>query len=43
MTALVVHMSSRWNYFPFTNYVSADRAAKTITQAVKLCGGTLAN
>ena len=43
MTALVVHMSSRYNYFPFTNSVSAGRAAETITQAVKLCGGHLAN
>ena len=43
MTALVVHMSSRRNYFPFTNSVSADRAAETIGQAVKLCGGHLAN
>jgi hypothetical protein len=43
MTALVVHMSSRWNYFPFTNSVSASRAAKTIDQAVQLCGGRLAN
>jgi len=43
MTALVVHMSSRRNYFPFTNSVSAERAAETIGQAVRLCGGHLAN
>jgi hypothetical protein len=43
MTALVVHMSSRRNYFPFTNSVAADRAAETIGQAVRLCGGRLAN
>ncbi len=43
ITAVVVHMSSRWNYFPFTNSVSADRAAKTVTDAVGLCGGHLAN
>ncbi len=43
MTALVVHMSSQWNYFPFTNSVSAERAAGTISQAVRLCGGHLAN
>ena len=43
ITALVVHMSSRWNYFPFTNTGSAHRAAETIGQAVRLCGGHLAN
>jgi hypothetical protein len=43
MTALVVHMSSRRNYFPFANSNSANRAAKTIDQAVQLCGGHLAN
>jgi TIR domain len=43
MTALVIHMSSRWNYFPFANSASAGRAAKTIDQAVQLCGGRLAN
>jgi hypothetical protein len=43
MTALVVHMSSRRNYFPFANSSSANRAAKTIDQAVQLCGGHLAN
>jgi hypothetical protein len=43
MTALVVHMSSRRNYFPFTNSVSAERAAETIGHAVRLCGGHLAN
>ena len=43
ITAVVVHMSSRWNYFPFTNSVSAERAAETIGQAVRLCGGHLAN
>jgi hypothetical protein len=43
MTALVIHMSSRRNYFPFANSSSAGRAAKTIDQAVQLCGGHLAN
>jgi hypothetical protein len=43
MTALVIHMSSRWNYFPFASSASAERAAKTIGQAVQLCGGHLAN
>lgn len=43
MTALVVRMSSRQNYFSFTNSVSANRAAETLTQAVKLCGGAIAN
>lgn len=43
ITALVVNMSSRRNYFPFKSSGSAGRAAKTITQAVKLCGGTIAN
>jgi hypothetical protein len=43
MTALVVHMSSRRNYFPFTNSASANRAASTLRQAVKLCGGQAGN
>jgi hypothetical protein len=43
MTALVIHMSSRRNYFPFANSVSANRAASTLIRAVKLCGGHLAN
>jgi len=43
MTALVVHMSSRRNYFPFAKSASASRAAKTLVQAVKLCGGQLGN
>jgi len=43
MTALVVHMSSRRNYFPFTNSASANRAASTLRQAVKLCGGQVGN
>jgi hypothetical protein len=43
ITALVVRMSSRWNYFPFTNGAAADRAAATVKQAVKLCGGNIAN
>jgi hypothetical protein len=43
MTALVVHMSSRRNYFPFTSRVSASRAAATLKQAVELCGGKTAN
>ena len=43
ITALVVHMSSRRNYFPFTKSASANRAAATLAQAVKLCGGQLGN
>jgi hypothetical protein len=43
MTALVVHMSSRRNYFPFAKSASANRAAATLAQAVKLCGGQLGN
>jgi len=43
MTALVVHMPSWVNELPFTNKVSADRAAKAVSQAVRLCGGRLAN
>jgi hypothetical protein len=43
LTALVVHMPSWVNGFPFKDGASADRAAKTVTQAVRLCGGHLAN
>jgi TIR domain len=43
LTALVVHMPSWVNGFPFKDSASADRAAKTVTQAVRLCGGHLAN
>jgi TIR domain-containing protein len=43
MTALVVKMSSRRNYFPFANGIAAGRAAQTIDQAVQLCGGTVTN
>jgi len=41
--ALVVHRASVYNGFPFTDATLADRAAQSITQAVKLCGGHLAN
>jgi hypothetical protein len=43
LTALVVHMPSWVNGFPFKDSASADRAAKNVTQAVRLCGGHLAN
>jgi hypothetical protein len=43
LTALVVQMPSWFNEFPFTNKASADRAAEAVTQAVRLCGGHLAN
>jgi hypothetical protein len=41
--ALVVRRASINNGFPFTDATLANRAAQSITQAVKLCGGTLAN
>jgi hypothetical protein len=43
LTALVVQMPSWFNELPFTNEASADRAAKAVSQAVRLCGGHLAN
>jgi len=43
VTALVVRRASIYNGFPFTDATLADRAAQSITQAVKLCGGHLAN
>jgi len=43
VSALVVRRSSIYNGFPFTDATLANRAAQSITQAVKLCGGHLAN
>jgi hypothetical protein len=43
VTALVVRRASIYNGFPFTDASLANRAAQSITQAVKLCGGHLAN
>jgi hypothetical protein len=43
VAALVVRRASIYNGFPFTDATLANRAAQSITQAVKLCGGTLAN
>jgi len=43
MTALVVRRASVYNAFPFTDIGSANRFASTVKQAVKLCGGHLAN
>jgi hypothetical protein len=39
----VVRRAPIYNGFPFTDANLANRAAQSITQAVKLCGGTLAN
>jgi hypothetical protein len=43
VSALVVRRASIYNGFPFTDATLANRAAQTITQAVKLCGGHPAN
>ncbi len=43
LTALVIHMPRWVNELPFKDSASADRTAKTVTQAVRLCGGHLAN
>jgi hypothetical protein len=43
ITTLVVHSQSWVNPLPFTDSGSAYRAAKTVTEAVRLCGGHLAN
>ena len=43
LTALVIHMPSWVNELPFKDKASADRTAKTVTEAVRLCGGHLAN
>jgi hypothetical protein len=43
VTALVVRRASIYNGFPFTDANLANHAAQSITQAVKLCGGHLAN
>ncbi|MGA9063628.1 MAG: toll/interleukin-1 receptor domain-containing protein [Terracidiphilus sp.] len=43
ITTLVVHTPSWVNPLTFTDSGSAYRAAKTVTEAVRLCGGTLAN
>jgi hypothetical protein len=43
ITTLVVHTPSWVNPLPFTDSGSAYRAAKTVTEAVRLCGGHLAN
>jgi len=43
VTVLVVHRASVYNGFPFTSATLANRAAQSITQAVKLCGGHPAN
>jgi hypothetical protein len=43
ITSLVIHASGSINEFAFTDRGSAERAAKSISQAVNLCGGHLAN
>jgi hypothetical protein len=43
MTALVIRRPSVYNAFPFPDLGSANRFANTVRQAVKLCGGHLAN
>ncbi len=43
VTALVVRRGAIHNGFPFTDTGSANRVATTVKQAVKLCGGHLAN
>jgi hypothetical protein len=43
MTALVVRRASVYNAFPFADIASANRFASNVKQAVKLCGGHLAN
>ena len=43
MTALLVRRASIYNAFPFADIGSANRFASNVKQAVKLCGGHLAN
>ncbi len=43
VTALIVRRASVYNAFPFTDMGSANRFASNVKQAVKLCGGHLAN
>jgi hypothetical protein len=43
LTSLVIHMPRWVNELPFKDRASADRTAKTVTEAVRLCGGHLAN
>jgi hypothetical protein len=43
VSVLVVRRASVYNGFPFTNATLANRAAQSINQAVKLCGGHLEN
>jgi hypothetical protein len=43
ITSLVIHASGSINEFAFTDRGSAERAAKSISQAVNLCGGHPAN
>jgi hypothetical protein len=43
LAALVVRRASIHNEFPFTDIDSANRLASDVKQAVKLCGGHLAN
>jgi hypothetical protein len=43
VTALIVRRASVYNAFPFTDIGSANRFASNVKQAVKLCGGHVAN
>jgi hypothetical protein len=43
MTAFVIRRASVYNAFPFADIGSANRFANTVKQAVKLCGGHIAN
>jgi len=43
LTSLVIHMPRWVNELPFKDRASADRTAKTVTEAVRLCGGHIAN
>ena len=43
VTAIIVRRASVYNAFPFTDIGSANRFASNVRQAVKLCGGHLAN
>jgi len=43
VTAVVIRRPSVYNAFPFADIGSANRFASNVKQAVKLCGGHLAN
>ncbi|MGO8932280.1 MAG: hypothetical protein ACLPLZ_06150 [Terracidiphilus sp.] len=43
MTVLLAHTQAGVSLFPFKGAALAIRATKTVTQAVRLCGGDLSN